>query len=500
MTSKKSLRLLITVFVLALIPLYIIGFYDHPSVDDYFYGMETTAAWNETHSVGDVINASVRETITTYNEWQGTYAAIFLMRLQPSIWSEKYCVIAPLFLITTFTAAMLIFFYVLLTRWFKAEGRLAFAVSLCITFCAIQFTHTPADSFYWYNGSIYYTFFFSLMLTMFTLITLAIHSRKMAVRILSVVFAALIGAVIGGGNYVTALFTTFNLVLFLAYYIYKKDIRVSVSLVFVLLFTGASFAFSILAPGNAIRQASVGGSSGVIKALAYSFAYGGYNIASATTVPVFILWILMMPIFYRIASRINFSFKYPLLFTAFTFGVFCSQGTPVFYAQGLKMPYRIMNIIYFCYFIFMTINLIYFMGYLHNRYKGRLFERLMNMPFENAKTGKAFFLGCLAIFSVCCVGLINVEQAEDGGAKFTNIPMSLSATFSLINGDAKAYDDQMNARAAYLLSTDETDIVLEPLTATPEVIFHSDITNDPYHWKNIHLCMFYNKYMIRLSR
>ena len=30
--------------------------------------------------------------------------------------------------------------------------------------------------------------------------------------------------------------------------------------------------------------------------------------------------------------------------------------------------------------------------------------------------------------------------------------------------------------------------------------FHSDITNDPYHWKNIHLCMFYNKYMIRLSR
>ncbi|MCR4926907.1 MAG: DUF6056 family protein [Lachnospiraceae bacterium] len=500
MTSKKSLRLLITVFVLALIPLYIIGFYDHPSVDDYFYGMETSAAWRETHSASAVFDAAFRETITTYNEWQGTYAAIFLMRLQPSVWGEKYYVIAPFFLITTFTIAMLIFFYVLLTRWFKAEGRPALAISLCITFCAMQFTHMPADSFYWYNGSIYYTFFFSLMLAMYTLITLSIHSEKMAVRIISVFFAALIGVVIGGGNFVTALFSTFTLFLFFLYYIYKKNVRVAVSLGFILLLAGASFAFSIFAPGNAVRQASVGGSTGVFKALVYSIAYGGYNIASATTVPVFILWILLMPVFYRIASRISFSFKRPLLFALFTFAVFCSQGTPVFYAQGLKMPYRIMNIIYFCYYIFMPINLIYFMGYLHNRFKGRLFERLMTLPFEKAKAGKVFFLGCLAIFSVCCVGLVNVEQSEDGGAVFTNIPMSVSATISLLNGDAKKYDAEMNARAEYLLGTDETDIVLEPLSATPEVLFHSDITPDPYHWKNIHLCMFYNKYMIRLSR
>lgn len=54
----------------------------------------------------------------------------------------------------------------------------------------------------------------------------------------------------------------------------------------------------------------------------------------------------MIPVFYRIARRSGFTYRYPLLVAVFTFGLYCSMGTPVFYAQGLRMPYRMMNIIF----------------------------------------------------------------------------------------------------------------------------------------------------------
>ena len=102
-----------------------------------------------------------------------------------------------------------------------------------------------------------------------------------------------------------------------------------------------------MAPGNAIRQASVGAGPGVLKALVYSFAYGAYNIADSTTFPVAVMWIALLPVFYRIAISSGLKFRFPAAAIIFFYCVYCAQGTPVFYAQGIHMPYRMMNIIYF---------------------------------------------------------------------------------------------------------------------------------------------------------
>lgn len=145
---------------MSLIPVYYVGQYAHPSVDDYYYGVETSAVWQDTHSAGAVISQSYDLMKDTYNDWQGNFAAIFLMRLQPGIFGEQYYVIAPVILITTFVISMFLFIYTLLRRWFKAGRAASVAVGTVLTFAALQFTYKPSDSFYWYNGAIYYTFSF----------------------------------------------------------------------------------------------------------------------------------------------------------------------------------------------------------------------------------------------------------------------------------------------------------------------------------------------------
>ena len=495
MKKKTLIYILIFIFILGLIPLYVIGNYAHPSVDDYYYGVETSKVWEETGSLNKVIETSYQSMLTTYEDWQGNFSAIFLMRLQPGIYGDEYYVIAPIILITSFVVSMLVFFYYGLRKWFNAGKLASLGSALCITFCALNFTYVPADSFYWYNGAIYYTFFYALMLLLFSIVTILLKSNSSITKMIALIFGLPLAFIVGGGNYATALVTAVLLLTIVVWHIIIKDKKI-VPVTLITLAMLAGFAISILAPGNVIRQEYAGDGPGVIKALIYSFAYGGYNIASSTTFPVVILWIALLPVFYKIAASSNFKFRYPLLMLIFTFGIFCCQGTPVFYAQGLRMPYRMMNIIYFSYYIFMTWNLIYIMGWIHRKWGDTPIIKTISGVYDNAKLRtRTLFALCVA-FVIGCVGLCTVSEAEYGSADFSGMPASVSATYSLLNGDAKTYDQELTERAEYLSTTPETSIALPPLSAVPEVIFHSDITSDPSHWKNQHLCLFYNKQFI----
>ena len=57
--KEKTINIILTaVLLLSLIPVYYVGQYAHPSVDDYYYGVETSAVWQDTHSAGAVISQS----------------------------------------------------------------------------------------------------------------------------------------------------------------------------------------------------------------------------------------------------------------------------------------------------------------------------------------------------------------------------------------------------------------------------------------------------------
>ena len=395
-TKKNIFYIILICFILSVIPLYVIGMYAHPSVDDYYYGTETVQVWNETHSFASVVKCSFDEMINTYNIWQGNFSAIFLMRLQPGIFGEQYYFIAPLILLSAYMGFSIFFFYTALKKIFKADSYLSATVGICLTFVSMQLCATPSDSFYWFNGAIYYTFFYSLMLFLFALL-IRMRTAKAAGTIILTAISSVSAFLIGGSNYAAALFMCIILALSAGSAVYfvilrkNKVIRPYHMAAYIIVAAAAmaGLFISMAAPGNALRQQSVGGSTGIVKTFVYTFAFGGYSIAKVLNAPCLIFFICMIPVFYRIARRSGFTYRYPLLVAVFTFGLYCSMGTPVFYAQGLRMPYRMMNIIFFAAYVLITFNLIYFLGWIGNKIKTEkrhiFLDDIVNNFFEKIK-------------------------------------------------------------------------------------------------------------------
>lgn len=558
LTTKNIFFIILICFLLSVIPLYIIGMYAHPSVDDYYYGTQTVQAWNETHSIASVIKCSFDEMLNTYNIWQGNFSAIFLMRLQPGIFGEQYYFITPLILLSAYIGFSIFFFYTALKKIFKTDSYLAATVGICLTFVSMQLCITPSDSFYWYNGAIYYTFFYSLMLFLFALL-IRMRTAKAAGTVIFTLISFVLAFLIGGSNYATALFMCIILALAAAAAIYSvltkknKVIRSyhMAAYIIVALAAMAGLFISMAAPGNALRQDSVGGSTGIIKTFIYTFAFGGYSIAKVLNAPCLIFFVCMIPAFYSIAKKSGFSYRYPLLVAVFTFGLYCSMGTPVFYAQGLRMPYRMMNIIFFAAYVYIAFNMIYLLGWIGNKYgkdsygknsnnkysdsshsyentprsnsscvstpheilshkdtykinmgkKHISLDDIVNNFYDKIKASRKNAILALAIslcaFVIACIGCIEVGETEykSGDAGFSNLPLSATAALSLLNGDAKIYDAELTARDEYLTSTsdDEQFITVPALSKRPAPIFHSDITDDAGDWHNAHLAMYYRK-------
>ena len=507
---QKLVWLLAGIFLLSLIPLYALGFFAHPSVDDYYYGVETARVWQERGSLGAVTGMSWDLMKDSYETWQGNFAAIFLMRLQPGIFGEKAYGIAPLILLTSFGAGMVFFYYTLLRRLVKAGRPAAWGISLVISFCAMQFCYKPSDSFYWFNGGIYYTFFFALSYILLGLLILAVKGESNKTRALAAIPLAPLAFLIGGGNYSTALSLAVLLGSLLGYAIWRAKCHSgrreaeSKNPVFPLLLAFlpllASLILSILAPGNAVRQSVTGESVGVVKALLFSFAYGGYSLMEGLKLPVAILWLGLMPILYRLSRRVRGKYPYPLLVLLFTFGIYASQGTALFYAQGLRMPPRMSNIIYFNAYLFTGFNLFYLCGWLRRRYPGNPLERFGEKLAASPK-GLLRFSALMALcFCLSCLGLWQVTEKEGGGADFQVQPLSVSAAYSLLKGEAALYDRQLTERAAFLAAQPEgAEVTVPPLSVYPPALTHSEITADPLDFKNDHLARFYHLGSVRLE-
>ena len=505
-TKRKMTGVAAGIFLLSLIPLYVLGFFAHPSVDDYYYGAETAAVWRESGDPGAVIAKAAELTKESYQSWQGNFAAIFLMRLEPGLFGEDCYVLAPILLLSAFLAGMLLFFYTAMRCLLKAGRPFSLSAAMLITFTALQFTYKPSDAFYWFNGGVYYTFFFSLEMLLLAPLIRAAVAKKSFARVILTAASCLLAFVIGGGNYSTALSLTLLMITALFYVLWQgkrqgkmRPERI-IPLGAALLCLVISFAISMMAPGNAVRQAATGESSGVVKAVALSFAYGGYSLAEGLKAPVLIMWLLLLPFLNLASRRLKGSFPCPLAVLFYTFGLYASGGTAIFYAQGLRMPPRMSNIIYFSAYLLIFFNLIYFCGWLRRRFPDNPLERFGDYLLSGKKpVRRVLFIG-LAAFAVCCLGLWQISEKEGGGARFEPQPLSVSAAWSLISGEAARYDTEMHERADYLAAQPEgADVIVKALRAYPPALVHSEITEDPLDFKNDHLARFYHLGSVRLE-
>ena len=86
--EKITAYILLCITIASLLPVMYLGRYNHPTGDDYYYGAETRAVWEETGNIAETVAEAARRTAVQYRIWQGTYSALFLMHLPPNIFSE----------------------------------------------------------------------------------------------------------------------------------------------------------------------------------------------------------------------------------------------------------------------------------------------------------------------------------------------------------------------------------------------------------------------------
>ena len=323
-----------------------------------------------------------------------------------------------------------------------------------------------------------------------------IKSTTVRRQILCFIPAVILAPIIGGSNYSTALVSAILIFMLICYTVMKKQRQNTVFVMIVFFTLIAALMVSILAPGNALRQQTVGEAS-VIKGFITSVVYAVYSMANATTVPVLLVWLFIAPLIYRLAKSSKQDFSHPLWAIVLLFGLYAALGMPCFYALGFAIPERNINLIYFSYYPVVLCAMYYLMGWFSHKFAGK--ESLLPIiTLYEKRFGTVFTVFCLA-FALSCGGQMVVGKGEDGGLAFERMPAGMSAAYSMLTGEAQEYHAQMLERAKICRSAPGEDVVLPPLTAEPWVLTYLDITEDPTDWKNTAMAEYYGNASVRLQ-
>lgn len=495
MVSNRCAKVLSVIVGLSMLPLYLIAWYAFPSADDFVHLGVTAKTWAQTNSITEVIAAAWENTLNRFLEWQGNFSYI-LIDLQPASFGEQYYGLTAVITLTILIVGVLFFTRVLLHDYMKASNCTCRIISLLMLFLAVQYMYEPVEGLYWHPGAFGYTFFYSIGLLMNGLLLKMIRSTTVRRQILCFIPAVILAPIVGGSNYSTALVSAMLIFILICYTVMKKQRQNTVFLMIVFFMLIVALMVSIMAPGNALRQQTVGEAS-VIKGFITSVVYAVYSMANATTVPVLLVWLFIAPLIYRLAKSSKQDFSHPLWATVLLFGLYAALGMPCFYALGFAIPERNINLIYFSYYPVVLCAMYYLMGWFSHKFAGK--ESLLPIiTLYEKRFGTVFTVFCLA-FALSCGGQMVVGKGEAGGLAFERMPAGMSAAYSMLTGEAQEYHAQMLERAKICRSAPGEDVVLPPLTAEPWVLTYLDITEDPTDWKNTAMAEYYGNASVRLQ-
>ena len=156
--------ILLTALLLSLVPLVILGLYAAPANDDYSFSADSHLRYEETGRMADAVQEAWEQARSSYYNWQGTFSAIFLMALQPAVFDFTLYRITALLMLAAFLGGTFFLCYVLFSEVFRESKQFAVCVASIVSLVGLQLMPSPAEGLYWFNGAVYYTFFYGLSL------------------------------------------------------------------------------------------------------------------------------------------------------------------------------------------------------------------------------------------------------------------------------------------------------------------------------------------------
>lgn len=458
--AKQKPYIFLAVLLLSLIPLVWLGRYNYPTGDDYYYGVETHRIWQQTGSLLQTFTAACNGVADTYKNWQGTFSALLLMYLPPNIFSNTAYHLVTLVILLLLCGSIFYLLRPLVCRFLPGTNGEWIIISSVFSFLCIQTVAFQSDSFYWYNGSMYYTGFFAVTLFFLGTLLRYLYNGKKILLLPLLLFAVFLG----GGNYVSLLpcmllWVTVTLLLLLRKN--KKAYICGFTSVVLLL----SFAVSAMAPGNRVRQDGMWKlpawkaiAKSLLQGIRYTFAWTGLWWLLAA--------LLLLPIFLHILQKKNGDFFFhPILFTGYSYGLFCSMSCPLFYTMNSTGPGRAVAIVYYTFLLISFAVFFYWIGFIVRKLQMR-----QNDP-ENKKAPGKLKLARYLAMAILLFGIFFTGLWQETSA--------IKAIQVLTDGEAAAYAAEYEDRLLLLKDPEVTDVVLTPFTHQPALIYTGDLPGDP---------------------
>ena len=482
--KRTSLRITIaaiaSLIVLAalLVPMLAIAKYDVPINDDYSYGQNTARVWNSTHDLAQVLKTALQMVRFVYENWQGSYSAVFLMSLQPGIFGIH----AYFWTFVIMTGFLLLGIWCLVHSVCRHVLRQPAAVRLLlfalISILCTQFLPNPLQGLYWFNGSCYYCLCFSFALIFLSLLLSFTHREKgKRANIVFYIALPVLAFLLAGGNYTTGL----HLLMILAAVVFsesragKKNL---LPLATFLLFL-AMFLVSIKSPANSGRQ-YYSGLTAILRSGVKAVMKTAASTAEWSTLPVLLFSLAAVPVAADFTEKTDFRFRYPLLVGAVSYFLIAAGYMPTLYTQDFTGSGRLLDIQYFLFVLLLFANVFYLTGWLRRKLQQSP-EKLLG-----TKTLRMILLGYCIMTLIACVGSYS---------SFT----SYKAGRDLLNGTAQAYYTEQNERWNVCRNAPGQDVVLAPLRNMPELLILNDLGASKTNWRNEVYAMYFNLNSVRVA-
>ncbi len=464
------------VFLLSLLPILYLAGIDRASGDDWGYGLLTHRAWMETHSLYQVFQAAVLTVRNYYGSWQGTWFSIFLFTLQPEVFSFEMYWIVPYIMLGLLIGSVSSFLYQVTVRFFHMALQDFLLVDIIVLFLLIQFAPSKKSSIFWYNGTAHYTVPFAMAL--FAIVCFMRFVQTFQIR--NIVGAAVWMTLLGGTNYLAAIFGCLGF-LFLGIFFYQKSRKVLwMGIPLVLEMIG--LLISALAPGNERR----GGETYEITAgrmlwaVIESFRAGAESILTAirhhplTLAAMVILAVIVWDIFRERHEGESLRFPLPGVVIFYFFGTYCAMYWPGIFA-GVEVSGGVPNTIYWVSVLMMFSSILYGVGWAAGKYTSHRERNKNNIRYLYAA-------GIVAALVIAALGRSHIRQSTDY--------MCLEY---ILTGQADDYKAQMDQFTQLLTDDTVDEVVLPSINDWQGPLMHMPVTGNPDAWTNQKVKEFFGK-------
>ena len=490
----------VCILCLVLLPLLVISVFNHSYADDWHYGVWAHLALQQ--SQGNVLAAvaeALRQVSVAWFDWQGTYSAIFLMALQPGVFSESAYVISAWIVLALLVSCTLYFVRTTMRICLHDYSYAWLSVASALLVAQLLLQPSPVEGIFWYNSAIYYTGYHALMLLLMGFIIRTMTIEKLWVFIVRVCVATLLALFVAGGNFVTLLVALeLGVSATIAVIVKRHGKMACVVIPTIALILGAIVSFS--APGNEVRQQVQFPNTklGVLDTIVQSTGASLHGLMDWVDGFVVIMLLFLLPLFVYVLRQSGiaqkFSFSQPGWVSIASMALFASSFTPTLYSMGTVGPGRVQNCRFDLLIMLLVVNLVWWIGWVLHK---RLIEAavLQDTPVDIAVQAQPLF-SARKVAHICAgIGLVFtvILSASYAHAASREKLSSLSAFHSIATGQAQSYDRQVSNRIYLIETSHEQEVTVPFYRNVPHVLLMGDIRDNMDNYVNYRLAQWYGK-------